>query len=365
LSDKRYQVFISSTFEDLREERRAVQDTIIQLGDFPVQMESFPAADEGQLPFIKSLIRQCDYYVLVIGGRYGTVGGDGLSYTHKEYRYAVEQGVPVLVIVHDDRGKIPAGKSETTDQGRKNLEEFIQEAIGERLRTTWSNADELKLRVREALDYAKATKPRVGWVRGDAAASYETLEELNRVRRDNEKYRDVVDSLEIEIPLPSLPDANGILEIDCIPLPVSNGYGAQRSIGAAVTVTTTWISAFPIFFSNLKWHSSDYNGEDHYGITEDDTAIAVGSAYVQEVCDHDVTAAYKLSKSTLDKLCAFYIEAGLMRQEGEEAPFTNVAQKFARRHRLTEPETPHFLLSRGTTSLEPVQSRDLDDEIPF
>jgi len=125
LQAKRYQVFISSTFEDLKEERRAVQDVIISTGDFPVQMESFPAADEDQFEFIKSLIDHCDYYVLIIAGRYGTVAEDGMSYTEKEYRYAVSKGVPVLVMIHNNRGSIAADKSEKTEESKEYLEHFI------------------------------------------------------------------------------------------------------------------------------------------------------------------------------------------------------------------------------------------------
>ena len=141
------------------------------MGDFPVQMESFPAADEDQFEFIKSLIDKCDYYVLIIAGRYGSVSEDDLSYTHKEFRYAVEQGVPVLVLLHGEPGKIPADKLEDSDAGRARLKAFVAEAEYKRLRKTWSTLGDLKLAVREALDHAKATKPRLGWVRGDSIAS--------------------------------------------------------------------------------------------------------------------------------------------------------------------------------------------------
>lgn len=362
MSDKRYQVFISSTFEDLRDERRAIQDTIIQMGDFPVQMESFPAADEGQFPFIKALIDQCDYYVLVVGGRYGTSSEDGLSYTHKEYRYAVEKGVPVLVIIHDDREQISVNKSEKSDDGRKKLDAFIKEVTGDRLRATWSNSDQLKLRVREALENAKATKPRVGWVRGDTVASFKTLEELNEVRRQNEKYRKEIGHFEIDMPLPELPKADAKIEIDFLPVLVVSGYGTPALMGGNGTVSTTWISAFPVFFSNLEWQSGDYNDEVYYRIDIDESLVSIGSALVQEVCDRDVSQAFKISKGTFERLSAYYIESGLMRAEGEETPFTDLARKFARRHRLTEPDYPHFVLSRGTTDAKPVENTD---EIPF
>ncbi|WP_457300479.1 DUF4062 domain-containing protein [Phyllobacterium sp. P5_D12] len=145
MQDKRYQVFISSTFQDLQNERRAVQDVVISTGDFPVQMESFPAADQDQFEFIKSLIDQCDYCILIIGGRYGTVAEDGLSYTHNEFKYAVSKGVPVLVMVHGERGKISLDKSEKTDVGKKRLDDFISEAEANRLRKTWDTLDGLKL----------------------------------------------------------------------------------------------------------------------------------------------------------------------------------------------------------------------------
>ncbi|EPX76897.1 DUF4062 domain-containing protein [Litoreibacter arenae] len=363
MSDKRYQVFISSTFEDLREERRAVQDTIIQMGDFPVQMESFPAADEGQFAFIKTLIDQCDYYVLVIGGRYGTPADDGLSYTHKEYRYAVSKGVPVLVIVHENPKTIAVGKSEISEEGRKKLEAFISEATEERLRTTWSSSDQLKLRVREALEHAKATKHRVGWVRGDTTASIKALEELNEVRRENEKFRAAVNQLAIEIPLPDLPDATSTIEIDFLPSSRRGGYGASVTTAGSGSISTSWMSAFPIFYGNLKWRSDEYNGDDFYWVDVEDTLTAIGSALVQEVSDQDCTGAFKISKGTYDKLSAFYIEAGLMNTEGVE-PFTQLAQRLARRHLLTDPEKPPFILSRGRTTIASVTS-SVDDEIPF
>ena len=86
---KKFQVFISSTYEDLKDERKAVEETIIRSGDIPVGMEAFPAADNEQFEFIKTIIDVCDYYVLLIAGRYGSLAPDGLSYTEKEYLYAV------------------------------------------------------------------------------------------------------------------------------------------------------------------------------------------------------------------------------------------------------------------------------------
>lgn len=71
--DKKYQVFVSSTYEDLQEERKAVIEALLQMNCFPVGMEYFNAADDSQWDVITSLIDECDYYVLIVAGRYGSI----------------------------------------------------------------------------------------------------------------------------------------------------------------------------------------------------------------------------------------------------------------------------------------------------
>ena len=46
--DKRYQVFVSSTYMDLREERQEVIQALLELDCIPSGMELFPASDETQ-----------------------------------------------------------------------------------------------------------------------------------------------------------------------------------------------------------------------------------------------------------------------------------------------------------------------------
>lgn len=82
--EKRYQVFVSSTYQDLQEERQEVMHALLELDCIPAGMELFPAANESQWSLIKRVIEDCDYYVLILGGRYGSCGPDGLSYTEME-----------------------------------------------------------------------------------------------------------------------------------------------------------------------------------------------------------------------------------------------------------------------------------------
>jgi hypothetical protein len=61
VDEKRYQVFLSSTYADLTEERAAVIQAILDFGHLPVGMEMFPAADDDQMRLIKQVIDQSDY----------------------------------------------------------------------------------------------------------------------------------------------------------------------------------------------------------------------------------------------------------------------------------------------------------------
>ena len=77
--DKVYQVFVSSTYADLVDERRRVSETLAKAGYVPAGMELFPATDQKQLEFIKRVIDRCDYYVVIIGGRYGSLADDNAA----------------------------------------------------------------------------------------------------------------------------------------------------------------------------------------------------------------------------------------------------------------------------------------------
>lgn len=90
--NKRYQIFIRSTFKDLEEERRLLTQTILRKGYYPAGMEWFPGIDEEQFEYIKQVIDDSDCYVLILGGLYGSIAADGKSYTEKEYDYALEKG---------------------------------------------------------------------------------------------------------------------------------------------------------------------------------------------------------------------------------------------------------------------------------
>jgi hypothetical protein len=122
--DRVFQVFISSTFADLADERRLVSNTLAKVGYVAAGMELFPATDQDQLAYIKRIIDRSDYYVVMVAGRYGSRADDGVSFTEKEFDYAVSKGIPVLAFLHADPGSIPVNKVETAPDAVKKLEAF-------------------------------------------------------------------------------------------------------------------------------------------------------------------------------------------------------------------------------------------------
>ncbi len=122
---KKYQIFVSSTFTDLQSEREKIIKAILELYHIPIGMEMFSAEDEDQWEIIRRTIDISDYYILIIGLRYGTVTSEGLSFTHKEYEYSLSKKIPILAFVLDDGVSLA---KEKRDDNLDNINKF-REAV--------------------------------------------------------------------------------------------------------------------------------------------------------------------------------------------------------------------------------------------
>lgn len=198
--DKKYQVFVSSTYEDLQEERKKVMEALLQMNCFPVGMEYFNASDSSQWEVIKSLIRECDYYVLIVAGRYGSIEEEsGKSYTQKEFEYAIEQGVPVISFVHKHPDSLPAAKYEQDPLKRENLEKF-KSCVQKKLCKMWDNADGLSSQVILSLTSLIKSHPRTGWIKADEISSAEANKELVSLRNENDLLKSKIKALSSQVP---------------------------------------------------------------------------------------------------------------------------------------------------------------------
>ncbi|WP_082686956.1 DUF4062 domain-containing protein [Bacillus sp. FJAT-27445] len=102
--NKKLQVFVSSTYLDLKNERQKAVEGILRSKHIPAGMELFIPSDKTQWEIIKEWIRDSDLLLLILGGRYGSVEPEGgKSYTHLEFEYALSNNIPVFAIVLNDQ----------------------------------------------------------------------------------------------------------------------------------------------------------------------------------------------------------------------------------------------------------------------
>ena len=199
--DKKYQVFVSSTYEDLKEERDQVIKAILEMGHIPVGMEMFSAADDEQWKIIQRQITESDYYIVVVANKYGSIGAAGISYTEMEYDFAIKCQVPTLGFVLSDKALWPTEKNETSVKAIKHLNAF-KSKVKSKLVNFWDSKDDLHGRVSISLIKAITTNPRIGWARANEIASPEVTRELSRLSSENAVLRQHIEQISTSIKEP-------------------------------------------------------------------------------------------------------------------------------------------------------------------
>jgi hypothetical protein len=192
----KYQVFVSSTYEDLKACRDQVVRAILEMGHIPVGMEMFSAADETQWNLIKRQIESSDYYVVLIAHRYGSMDGP-VGYTEKEYDYAVSLGIPTLGFVIQDGAAWPQTMVDKEPVKLAALSAF-KDKVRKRIISHWSSADELHGKVSIALMKQFAATPRDGWIKASAVTSPQITSELARLSQENGQLRETLRKVQMQ-----------------------------------------------------------------------------------------------------------------------------------------------------------------------
>lgn len=180
--EKRYQVFVSSTFTDLIAERQATLSAVLELTHMPAGMELFPAGDDAAWRLIQDVIDSSDYYLLIVGGRYGSLDETGLGYTEKEYDYAYSSKKPVIPFLHANPDNLPRDKTETDSAAWEKLKAFRSKIEKRHTCVYWTNAEDLKAKVIVGLTATMRRHPTIGWIRADKVASDAAIAEMLALR---------------------------------------------------------------------------------------------------------------------------------------------------------------------------------------
>lgn len=185
---KKYQVFVSATCEDLRDERHRLVELLLAAGCIPAGAELCPRdASPQQWNLIKSIIDESDYYLILVGGRYGTLAPTGVSYTHREFTYALTKRKPIASLIHDHPEDLPQDRRERNAEGMARLRDFRDLVSRSSLSRPWSHPDDLKPGIERLIAQLVKTHPSPGWVKGSVVA--------NVAERENQDLRRQLDEM--------------------------------------------------------------------------------------------------------------------------------------------------------------------------
>lgn len=188
-------MFVSSTYEDLKEERQAAVEAILNAGHIPAGMELFAAGDESQMAVIRRWIDESDVFLLILGGRYGSLEPQsGKSYIHLEYEYALEQGKPLFAVVIEEshlEAKVRTFGSSVIERNHQaKLREF-RSLVTSKMVRFWDDPKDIKLAIHEKIPELLRDRELVGWIPGTEAVDTAPLAaEIARLGKENAELRE-------------------------------------------------------------------------------------------------------------------------------------------------------------------------------
>ena len=205
---KKLQVFVSSTYEDLKLDRQAAVSAILKAGHIPAGMELFTAGDKSQMDTIRRWIDESDVYMLILGGRYGSVEpATEVSYTELEYDYALEQEKPLFAVVINEEALECRVKEYGTHlmekENPKQLRMFREKVLSN-ISSFFSDEKDIRLCVYESLSDFANSRELKGWVSSDEIVNSQSLlDEITRLTQENDDLKQKLENAEKKVSKPS------------------------------------------------------------------------------------------------------------------------------------------------------------------
>lgn len=191
---KKLQVFVSSTFTDLKMERQAAVSAILNMGHIPAGMELFTANDTSQWETIRKWIDESDVYMLILGARYGSVDEkSGISYTELEYEYALKSKKPLFAVVVEERCIEQIAKDRGLDFIERihtqELKKFRDNVL-KNMCSFYEDTKDIQICVMKSLPKIDAERELTGWISGrDVSNTKALVDELSTLSKENKELQ--------------------------------------------------------------------------------------------------------------------------------------------------------------------------------
>ena len=183
----KYHIFLGSTLDDLKNERRDIPRIIMELGHIPVSAEYLDSSAKNHDKLLDKVIEECDFFIAIAAYKYAPKGVK-ISPLEAECNIAQKKNIPVISLIIDDKARWKASKKEKENAQIKKLNE-----LKNRLRLgpheTWLNQTDLCQKLQNLLIMQMNVTPQGGWVRADRAVSPMVANELARLSAENEQLK--------------------------------------------------------------------------------------------------------------------------------------------------------------------------------
>lgn len=245
MAKKKLQIFVSSTYLDLIDEREAAVEAILSSKHIPAGMELFRAGNTSQWETIKRWINESDIYMLILGGRYGSIEPkSGKSYTQLEYEYAIEQGIPLFAVILEESflHKKAAEKSyEAFEKDNKDGYEKFKKLVEAKLVKYVEDCKDIKLAIKDSISELEEECELIGWIRSNEGETGQLLQQLNEARLECDNLRSELQEYKVRIESNQLASTLSSGE-EKTKIRYSNSFGSELAY-----VEITWNEIFIIF----------------------------------------------------------------------------------------------------------------------
>jgi hypothetical protein len=184
---KKFHIFIGSTPDDLKNERRELFRIVMELGLIPVTAEYFDPEGKDAERFLEKTIEECDYFIALIAYKYAAPGGK-ISPLETEYAVALKKGIPVISLVIDEKARWKASRKEKDPVLAKKCGEFRKRLCSGTF-SAWVNVTDLCQKAQSLLIRELNLNPQTGWVRADRIVEPVVANELSRLSAENETLK--------------------------------------------------------------------------------------------------------------------------------------------------------------------------------
>ncbi|MDR0602518.1 MAG: DUF4062 domain-containing protein [Treponema sp.] len=184
--NRKYHIFIVTTLDDLKNERKELPRLIMEMGHIPVMPEFIGTAEDGR-PLVRKILEECDYCVCLLAHKY-LADGEKTSPAEAEYAWAVKKGIPFISLILDGKARWKASRRETDPEAVRKLEAF-KEKLREGPFAEWTGTADLRQKAQSLLIREINLNPRPGWIYAAQSIDPSVVNELSRLSGENEELK--------------------------------------------------------------------------------------------------------------------------------------------------------------------------------